>query len=384
MNLWTKNNRIELLESGDDYFSKVIRLIENAEKEIIFIVYIFESDKIGTLVARKLKEAARRGVNVQLIVDGIGSPDFQTTLMPALKEAGVKIVVYQPLRLIFKIGHAVLRRLHQKIIVIDRTFALVGGINIADAQYEYFDFAVLVKGPLVLRIHKFLKLLLAKVMRRWVDYFRFRRLKLRGHHTDAGRIHAAFVVRDNLRHRNQIERFYLQAIRSAKEQIFIANSYFLPGWKFQRALYDAAARGVEVVLLLQGRTDTPFVKRATTSLYRELLSAGIKIYEYKPLTLHAKISVIDSKWATVGSCNLDLFSLFLALEANVVVEDENFAKNLKQKCDEALKNGGERIHLENLGRDTVFSRIYEYFSLLLFRFIRFLAGANAYRIGRNE
>jgi cardiolipin synthase len=147
---------------------------------------------------------------------------------------------------------------------------------------------------------------------------------------------AAFVVRDNFAHRRDIERGYLAVLARARTDILIANAYFLPGNRFRKLLKKAAARGVRVRLLVQGHTDHPFFQAAARSLYRDLLAAGVKIVEYRASELHAKVAVVDSRWATVGSSNIDPFSLLMAREANVVVEDVGLAGDLQQRLQRAI------------------------------------------------
>ena len=147
---------------------------------------------------------------------------------------------------------------------------------------------------------------------------------------------AAFVVRDNFAHRRDIERAYLAALALAHDEILLASAYFLPGYRFRRLLKNAAARGVRVHLLVQGHTDHPFFQAAARALYRDLLAAGVAIHEYQASELHAKVAVVDSHWATVGSSNIDPFSLLLAREANIVVDDAAFARDLRQRLHQAI------------------------------------------------
>jgi cardiolipin synthase len=153
--------------------------------------------------------------------------------------------------------------------------------------------------------------------------------KIRLLHREQSQKEVIFLTRDNLRHRRDIERAYLKAISTAQHEIMIANAYFLPGRKFRSALLKAAQRGVRVVLFLQGMVEYPLQHYATLALYAELLAAGVEIYAYQASHMHAKVAVIDSMWATVGSSNIDPFSLWLAREANIVVLDELFAKKLR-------------------------------------------------------
>jgi cardiolipin synthase A/B len=151
-----------------------------------------------------------------------------------------------------------------------------------------------------------------------------------------GHMRAAFVVRDNFAHRRDIERVYHAGLAMARDEIILASAYFLPGHRFRTLLKEAAARGVRVQLLVQGHTDHPFFQAAARALYRDLLAAGVNIHEYQASELHAKVAVVDGHWATVGSSNIDPFSLLLAREANIVVEDADFARDLEQRLQQAV------------------------------------------------
>ena len=185
---------------------------------------------------------------------------------------------------------------------------------------------------------------------------------------------SAFLVRNNFRHRRDIEDAYLQAIEQAQTEIILANAYFLPGLNFRHALMAAARRGVRVVLLLQGKMDYRLLHYASHALYGSFLDAGIEIYEYHKSIMHAKVAVIDEHWATVGSSNLDPFSLLLALEANVVVDDENFAKTLKHSLEQAIKTGARRISENTWGTQPITLRLVSWLSYGLVRFMIGIAG----------
>ncbi|MDE2147978.1 MAG: cardiolipin synthase ClsB, partial [Burkholderiales bacterium] len=158
---------------------------------------------------------------------------------------------------------------------------------------------------------------------------------------DAGPVRAAFLVRDNLRQRRASERSYGLAIRRARRRVDIAVPYFYPGHGFRRALRSAARRGVRVRLLLQGKIDYRIAAVAARVLYDELRARGVRIYEYTPAFLHAKVAVVDDDWATVGSSNIDPLSLLLNLEANVVVRDAGFAAALAERFERALAQSAE-------------------------------------------
>ena len=186
---------------------------------------------------------------------------------------------------------------------------------------------------------------------------------------------AALFVRDNLRHRNDIEKAYLDAIADARSEIVIANAYFFPGVSFRRALSDAAARGVRVVLLLQGKVEYLLLHYATRALYGSLLDAGVEIHEYHHSFLHAKVAVIDEHWATVGSSNIDPMSLLLAREANVMVEDREFARTLRASLDQAMKTGARSIQRDSWRKQPLTSRLL---SWICYEFTRFLIGWSSY------
>jgi cardiolipin synthase len=190
---------------------------------------------------------------------------------------------------------------------------------------------------------------------------------------------AAFLVRNNIRHRRDIEEAYLRAIEQAQCEIMLANAYFLPGLNFRHALLDAAGRGVRVVLLLQGRMDHPLLHYASHALYDSFLAAGIEIYEYHQSLLHAKVAVIDGHWATVGSSNLDPFSLLLSLEANVVVDDEGFAEGLKSSLEKAMETGAQRIGESNWRTQSIGQRLASWLS---YGMVRFMIGIAGYAPGK--
>jgi cardiolipin synthase len=189
-----------------------------------------------------------------------------------------------------------------------------------------------------------------------------------------GTLRAAFVIRDNLRHRRDIEEAYLDAIGSARAEIVLANAYFLPGLRFRRALLEAARRGVRVTVLLQGRVEYALQHYATQALYGALLGSGVRIFEYRRSFLHAKVAVIDGCWATVGSSNIDPFSLLLAREANVVVEDRGFAAGLRQSLGAAMESGARELHTEDWQRQSWLHRFFSWAAYGLVRLMMGLAG----------
>lgn len=342
-------NQITLVASGPDYFSAIEAAFDRARHEIYLESYIYQNDATGQRIADALQRAARRGVKVHLLIDGYGSKALPPSLSGRLRTDGVQLLTYRPQISPWTFRRERLRRMHRKLAVVDREIAFVGGINIiADrdmtgARSPRLDFAVAVQGPLVDVIR-----LCARRLWSTVAWSTLRKGTVRDGPPPAatftgGKMTASFLVRDNFHHRRDIEAAYMDAISQAESEIILANAYFLPGRDFRHALVAAAGRGVRVVLLLQGRFDHRLQHYASRALYGNFLAAGIEIYEYHQSFLHAKVAVIDGHWATVGSSNIDPFSLLLAREANVVVDDESFAATLTESLKKTMEREGRRI-----------------------------------------
>ncbi|MDS4016152.1 MAG: cardiolipin synthase ClsB [Candidatus Accumulibacter sp.] len=373
-------NLLTLLNSGTEYFPALIKAIDEARHEVHLESYIFEDDATGRAVADALSRAAQRGVTVRVLVDGFGARDFADRLLPELLAAGVQALVYRPDIARFQLRRHRLRRLHRKLVAVDGDIAFVGGINVIDdlnTPHQVpprYDYAVRIEGPLLTPIQQALHRLWEIVL--WAKLNRRYRLlptaqkepEARGEQT------AAFLVRDNIRHRRDIEEAYLAAIAAASEDIILANAYFLPGRRFRRALQDAVKRGVQVVILLQGRIEYRLLHYATQALYGKLLGAGIRIFEYRRSFLHAKVAVIDHHWATVGSSNIDPFSLLLAREANVVVKDRKFADELRRSLRQAMQNGARELPFDSWKRLPWHSRLLRWASYNLVRILVGIAG----------
>lgn len=334
---WSAGHSVRLLENGEEYFPAVFDAIRRAEREVILETFILFEDKVGWELHAALLEAARRGVQIDVMVDGFGSPDLGPRFIDELAAAGVRIRTFEPSRRVLGIHFGMLRRMHRKIVIVDAALAFVGGINYSADHLADFgpqakqDYAIEVRGPVVEQIRRFAR---AAIQRGHEDP--------RGaaawpegapRAAPAGPAAALFVTRDNWEHHNDIERHYRAAIRSARKRIWIANAYFFPGYLLLRGLRRAARRGVDVRLILQGEPDMPIAKMAASLLYEHLQRDGVKIHEYCKRPLHGKVAVVDDDWATVGSSNLDPLSLSLNLEANVIVRDRAFAAELSGRLD---------------------------------------------------
>jgi cardiolipin synthase len=373
-------NHIELLTNGEEYFPALIAAIDAAQIEVQLETYIFEDDHTGRQVAEALSRAAQRKVAVKVMVDGFGARNFWAIFGERLTAAGVEVLVYRPEVARFRLRRHRLRRLHRKLATIDAQIAFVGGINIIDdlntpgQTPPRHDYAVRIEGPLLAKVHASMSWLWNLV--NWVTF--------RQHHQTPplcapvtnvrGHITAAFLIRDNLRHRHDIENAYLAAINAARHEVLIANAYFLPGRRFRQALMNAAARGVKVTLLLQGRVEYTLLHYATQALYSALLAAGVRIHEFRNGFLHAKVAVIDGHWATVGSSNIDPFSLLLAREGNVVVKHSGFAGELHDNLQRTIAAGAVEICDDCWNNQSVFQHLANWLAYSLVRLMIELLG----------
>jgi cardiolipin synthase len=362
-------NRVGLLQGGDELFPAMHRAMAEAQQHVWLATYIFHDDAAGLAMVEALRAAARRGVAVHVVVDGFGSMATLQRLRTWLIADGVRLDVFRPLeRWSSWLQPAQLRRLHHKLCVVDELVAFVGGINVIDDRIDLrhgrtelprLDFAVELRGPVVQLVQHMARALCvrARFGHEWRAEVRalarsrrpvartlqlLRELSLpRAPEQPLSAepmppVRVAFVVRDNLKRRRDIERSYIEAVRNAQHSVDIACSYFYPRRAFRRSLLAAARRGVRVRLLLQGKADYRMAALAARVLYDELLAHGVQVFEYMPAFLHAKVAVVDAHWATVGSSNIDPLSLLLNLEANVVVDDAAFATALRSRIDQAL------------------------------------------------
>lgn len=381
MSEFLDGNRITLLNSGDEYFPALLAAIDHASQEIFLESYIFADDEVGNAVIAALVRAADRNVAVRVLVDGFGARNFPRDFGPRLQSARVKYLIYRREVARFSLKRHRLRRLHRKIVVIDGRLAFVGGINIIDDHNApqglspRYDYAVRVEGPLLIPIRRAVQRMWENVA--WASFKRRYQLPAAPpptHIPPAGNQRASFLIRDNTLHRHSIINAYLGAIQSSKKEITIASAYFFPGLRFRHALKAAAQRGARVTVLLQGPSDHPMMYYATQALCTNLLNAGVRIFEYQQGFLHAKVAVIDGRWATVGSSNIDPFSLLLAKEGNVVVEDQGFARELRRSLKKSITEKSVELTQQALGQHPLHTRLLRWLSYGIVRFLIDVAG----------
>ena len=379
--------KLQLLEGSIAFFPSLIAAIDNAMESVQMETYIFDLTASGAHIAAALERAAQRGVQVRVMVDGFGTPVFPVEWKNRFKLAGIQWLVYEPIVTLGVFLPSQWRRLHRKLCVIDNAVAYCGGINLLDDCHDpsygtlaapRFDFTVRVSGALAQDIQLATSQLWDRLsfgkpinIKRVKTAIKTLPTALKRHHwhanTPSGKTLAALVLRDNITNRGQIERAYLKAIGDAHHEIIIANAYFVPGVKLRRALVHAAKRGVKVQLLLQGKYEYFMQYHAARPIYGILLAAGIEIYEYDKSYLHAKVAVIDSVWATVGSSNLDPLSLLLAREANIVMQDADFAQSLRQRLLLAMANEGKRVDATQMANRPWHQRFNEMLAFAIMR-----------------
>ncbi len=358
-------NHVALLVGGDEAYPKMLEAIASAKRLAWLEVYEFWDDAVGRLFVDALIERARAGVDVRVLVDALGAALSCGPLLDRLKAGGVKVRAVFELRPWFRAWRW-FRRDHRKLLVVDGLVAFTGGLNLglqyAGPRYGgegWEDLQLEVRGPAVAPLGR----LFARLWRR------------HGgepiNEPPRGRVEGQEVVRVLANHlarsRKEIRHAYLFAIRRAQRSILIANAYFLPGPRMLHALRLARRRGVEVTLVLPGRSDIPSFQLASRARYRKLLASGARIFETRGTMLHAKAAVIDGRWATVGSCNLDTWSLHRNLELNVAVLGprmagtvEGYLRGLLARCDE--------VTLETLKGWPLGLRLIQFLCLLLFIF----------------
>jgi cardiolipin synthase len=324
-NSLSTSEKITLVHSGEDYFSRLERLIFNAQTEIHIQTYIFDYDTTGKKIIEALKKAAAKNVKIYILLDGFGSFSFPEKAIEDLNKIGVDIRLFSPF---FSANSLYIgRRLHHKLVVADSKIAMIGGINIADKYHgtektaPWLDYAVEINDE---NIAKPLQELCRDI------YFKkriIRRKKIEATFENDSINSISVLQNDWLKRKNEIFKAYTNKINTAEKEIVILSSYFLPGKKLINALKKASQKGVKIKLILSGISDVPMARRASCHLYSKLLRHNIELYEWKKTILHGKIAVIDSNWTTIGSFNLNNLSSFASIEMNVAINSEEFAKD---------------------------------------------------------
>ena len=323
---YTFNNKPTLIRGGAEYFSVMEEMIGNAKHIIQLHVYIFEEDYTGKRICNKLIDASRRGIKVQVLLDGYASGGLSADFKNNLRKNGVSLRFFEP---ILRGGNFYFgRRLHHKILAVDAEVALVGGINISNKYNDlpgepaWLDWAIKVEGDVAFELYKLCDQLYAKKINNSIERMSY--VKKYGE-----KLHCPIRIRRNdwVMNKNQISASYMEIFNNAQREIIIMSSYFIPSSFFKHNILKALKRGVNIKLILAGISDVGIAKYAERYLYRWAVRHGIEIYEYKHNILHGKMAICDSRIVTIGSYNINDISALASIELNLDVEEPKFAKH---------------------------------------------------------
>lgn len=348
-NNFSHNNVIRLVRGGKDYFDSLEHLIDNAKTTLHFQTYIFDADETGTRIANALLKAASRNVSIKLLLDGYASKSLRDDFIKKLTDAGIEFRWFDPLFGSSKFYFG--RRLHHKVIVADHQRALIGGINISNRYNDinnvpaWLDFGAYTEGQAAFTLHQICEKIWDR--KNLKKYFSKKETKLneRGLATNT----SSFVrVRRNdwVRGKNDISKTYLEMLNTAKSDLTIMSSYFLPGRLFRLRMKAAVKRGVKIRVILAGVSDIKLSGYAARYLYNWMLKNNFEIFEYKKTVLHAKVAVCDSAWATIGSYNVNNLSALASIELNLDIKDKAFVNEVEKVIMEIVNNDCEQVTKE--------------------------------------
>jgi cardiolipin synthase len=327
-----RGNACQVLRDGVEAYPAMLAAIEGARRYIHLETYMFISDAVGELFGEALAEAAERGVHVTVLYDALGSWTSRRDFFESLRARGVDIRPFKPFNSLGRGLRHLLRRDHRKILAVDGDVAFIGGVNIS-AHWApegqggaWRDDVLRVEGPAVYELER---RFVATWRMAFQEHFRSWR-EARRQRRRAARMARGEVSLAVLSSRRSIHRAYLHAIARARRSVLVAAAYFIPDRKMMAALREAAQRGVEVSLLLNAKSDHPWLVHATRAFYEKLLTAGVRIFEWQRCVLHTKTAVVDGVWGTIGSFNLERRSLLFNHEVNAVFADPRLGRLLEE------------------------------------------------------
>lgn len=368
------NNKTKLVRGGKEYFTLLPQLISQAQHTVHFQVYIYEDDETGRAVGAALMEAAKRGVKVYLLADGYASKELSAGFIKELQSAGVFFRFYEPL---LKSEHFYFgRRMHQKVLVVDGHYGLVGGINISnryndmDNEPAWMDWAIYMEGPVCASLHKI-------CIDVWAKPAQLALKRSMRHELPAIAASGDSPLRirrnDWVKSKNQISRSYIEMFKKASSNVIIMSGYFLPGTIIRHHMSRAAKRGIDIRVIVAGKSDVKLAKHAERYMYRWLLKRNIKLFEYTKSVLHGKMATRDKKWVTIGSYNLNDISAYASVELNIDVNDAGFATNVQQQLELIMKNDYVQVTEDEYNKKyNIFQRFIQYCSYWLVRIIFYL------------
>jgi cardiolipin synthase len=362
----TLGNKVILLENGKQTYNAMLMAIRSAKSSINILMFIFSAGRVGQTFADALIDRQRHGVQVNLMYDSLGSLSTPASFFDRMRQNGIAVVQYRPLDPFeTKLGWTFSHRNHRKMVIVDGKVAFTGGVNISEDYASevvpsehrvplqlWRDTDIEVQGPAVAEFQKVF-------VHEW--YYQkgpllspreyFPNLTKQGH--DLVRVIASVPERFSL-----IYVTIISAIRNSETNVYITDAYFAPDHQMLRQLESAARRGVDVRLLLPSQSDEPFIVSAERSHYLDLLKSGVKIYEWQGKMLHAKTATVDGVWSTVGTSNLDWWSIVRDNELNAIILSHSFADRMDLMFSNDLERC-RRITLEKWERRGLNERLRE-------------------------
>lgn len=347
-------NSVRLLKNGEEAFGETLRAIRAARKSVLLEFYAFADDAVGREFGDLLVKKAKEGVRVRLLYDAVGSILTNRDFFTRLAAGGVSVAEFRPV-VLWKPYWNWLKRDHRKLVCVDGEAAIVGGFNITGQEAPvsmggrgWKNASVRAEGPVVAEVEKLFR-------ESWNASAKFHGAApfpapVPAARRRSGDIHAAVVSAAGMHNVRSIRRSYSYAIDRARKYIYITNAYFLPDRFVYRRLIKAVRRGVDVRIIGPLKTDHPYIRWASWSLYPHMIKNGIKLYEWRGEILHAKTAVIDGVWSSVGSHNLDHRSLQYNLEVNINVYDRGFGETMARAFTEDLSNSRQVTLEEAKGR----------------------------------
>lgn len=370
-NIFSNLSKVQFVHGGKEYFDLLLLLINKATESIHLQTYIYDDDETGILIGDALKAAVKRNVAVYLLPDGYASQGMSKIFISGLKNSGINFRFFEP---VFKSKHFYFgRRMHHKVIVVDAKFAVVGGINISNRYNDmpgkpaWLDMALYVEGEVA-------RELCVLCWKTWNGFpvnmgiTPCEEKELDFNFSEAATSKVRMRRNDWVRRKNEISATYVEMFRHARSHITIMCSYFLPGKVVRRLLSNAAKRGVKIKVIIAGPSDVKVAKNAERWMYDWLLRNTIELYEYQPKVLHAKVSVCDGEWLTLGSYNLNNISAYASIELNLDVRNNTIAAELEQTLATIISNDCIAITEETLSLSK--NAFQQFVGWLSYQFIR--------------
>lgn len=375
------HNKIELIRNGHDFIEINIELIKKAQTRIMLHTYIFEDDEVTNYIIEELAIAATRGVDVYLIVDAIGSSELSRSCISKLKLAGVRISLYKPVYSLKGIAH----RLHQKILLIDMSDCLLGGINISKkynsprSENPWLDYSCHFQGEEIERTFNKIKKL---YIQNFPDFDSKQVTPLIESEYNHYSTPLRTVTNNWIKRNQQIHYGHMKSIKNAKKEINILATYFLPGKHLLKSLAAASQRGVVVNLFFGQESDQKLAAKASEYFYRWYLSKGMNVYIWNHSIVHGKVCLIDDQWVSLGSYNHNFISRYGNKEINLEINESLFATKMKKEFIH-IKQKSQEISVLELSRKSGFmNEIVLRLTFLLLNVLTLLALLTIYQQDR--